>query len=404
MEILWPSESNCCGCESCLNTCSQSAISMYEDAYGFKYPKIDQEKCIDCGACIKKCDFQKTIENGIESNRPIKAYATYHNDNEVLKKSTSGGVFTAFAEYVINQGGCVYGCIMDDNHNAKIVRGDTMGDIEPMRGSKYCQSEIGNVYKDVKSQLQNNRMVLFTGTPCQVAGLKSYLGNSHKEKLITIDLICHGVPSVKSFKMYIAFLEGLKSYKGTKIKEYKFRSKHYGWGLNTSAIEIVSGKRGRYIKKVSLSKNDFYKSNYLSWNSIRISCATCKYANNNRVGDFTMGDYWGWEKLGVNIATKQGLSVLFVNTDKWLHILNALNMKFIDSPVDIALEGNGALNKPTVRGRFWNTFMECVAANDYTSFYMGFVKFRKDRERKERVAKIKRIIKAPIKEIINIFS
>ena len=136
------------------------------------------------------------------------------------------------------QGGCLYGCIMDEGFNVKIVRGDTMGDIEPMRGSKYLQAEIGCVYQDVKSQLLSDRFVLFTGTPCQVAGLKSYLGNSKSDKLITIDLICHGVPSVKSFKMYVSFLEKNKK---VKLKRYIFRSNKFEWG-HKGGVEIVAEK------------------------------------------------------------------------------------------------------------------------------------------------------------------
>lgn len=402
MDKLYNNDSSCCGCQACLNVCLQSAISMREDAYGFKYPSINQEKCINCGACLKKCDFQKTGNQGVFLNYPIKAYAAYHRENATLKNSTSGGVFTAFAEYVLAKGGSVFGCVIDEEFNVKLVRSDTLEGIEPMRGSKYLQSEIGFIYREVKTILKEGKMVLFTGTPCQVAALKSYLGNSDTKNLITIDLICHGVPSIKSFKLYISLLDGLN--KKTKIKEYKFRSKEYGWGLKTSAIEIISEKKGKRHRQIVLSKNDFYKSNYLSWNSIRISCASCKYANNNRVGDFTMGDYWGWEKLGVDIPTIQGLSVLFVNTPKWTHLLNSINMNLIDTPIDVALKGNGALNQPTIRGRFWDAFMECVANNDYYPFYQGFIQFKKTRNRKERLGKVNHYLIQPLKVIWKLFN
>lgn len=403
MLTLYYNDYDCCGCETCASVCSQSAISMNEDAFGFRYPKINTDKCIQCGICLKKCDFQKHKNDGVGLSYPIESYAVYHTELNTLKNSTSGGVFTAFAEYVINHGGCVYGCTMDENFNVKIVRGDTLGDIEPMRGSKYLQSEIGDVYKDVKIQLQSGRLVLFTGTPCQVAALKSYLGNVPTDKLITIDLICHGVPSQKSFKMYIKLLESL-IYKNEKILSYRFRSKEFGWGIKSAAIELFSKKNGKIKKRVVPNKNDFYKSNYVSWNSIRICCASCKYANNNRVGDFTMGDFWGWEKLGVEIPTSNGLSVLFVNTNKWAHLLKDLNLKMISSPVEVALQGNGALNKPTVRGRYWNDFMQCVANNDYLPFYQGFEKYRKTRNRKENVNKIKNVIKTPYRLIKKLFN
>lgn len=399
MKTLFESELDCCGCEACVNVCSQSAISMVEDEYGFRYPQIDSVKCIDCGACLRKCDFKKTTENGIESNNPIKVYAAYHNDDNVLMESASGGVFTAFAEYVIKQGGCVYGCIMDDDFNVKIVRGDAMGDIEPMRGSKYLQSEIDDVYKDVKIQLQNSRLVLFTGTPCQVAALKSYLGNAPTDKLMTIDLICHGVPSVKSFKLYVSFLE---KHKNIKIKQYYFRSKKYGWG--SGAIERVTEKNGKLSKDVVFSKDDFFKSNFSSWNSIRPSCSACKYATFSRVGDFTMGDFWGWKRLGMNIPTKKGLSVFLVNTSKWSDIIHSLNLNLISAPIDVARQGNETFNHPAIRGRYWNDYMQCVANNDYLPFYQGFEKYRKTRNRKENVNKIKNVIKTPYRLIKKLFN
>ena len=210
MEVLFDEDINCCGCGLCANVCKQSAITMCEDVYGFRYPSIDKDKCIDCGACLKKCDFQKvktgTSTHEPSTHEPIEAYAAYYTDDAILMKSASGGVFTAFAEYVIARGGCVYGCIMDEKFNVRIVRGDAIEDIEPMRGSKYLQADIGNTYQDVKSQLAKGRLVLFTGTPCHVAALKTYLGCGRTDNLITIDLICHGVPSVKSFKLYVSFL------------------------------------------------------------------------------------------------------------------------------------------------------------------------------------------------------
>lgn len=400
MDTLCSYDKDCCGCEACVSVCKSNAITMREDTYGFMYPYISQEKCIDCGACLKKCDFKKLVSDGISMHYPIKAYAAFHNDEQTLKSSTSGGVFSAFAEYVLNNGGCVYGCVMDDDFNVSIVKGETTEDIIPMRGSKYLQGAVNSIYKDIKQQLCNKRLVLFTGTPCQVAGLKSYLGKTDYASLITIDIICHGVSSVKSFQLYVSFL---KEYKDIKIKKYHFRSKWKGWGLKTSAIEQFVEKNGKVEKRTILSRDDFFKSNYLSWNTIRPSCSSCKYATNLRAGDFTMGDFWGWEKLGLKIPTQNGLSALLCNFDKWEFLLKTINMTLVEVPVETVLEGNGALNSPTKKGRFWNAFMQCVANNNYTEFYKGFEKFKKERKRKEIIKRLKMIIPLPIKKLIHFF-
>lgn len=393
MERVYSTYLKCCGCETCANVCPKSAITMSKDAYGFRYPLIDKDKCVDCGICLKKCDFQKENGKGVGTHEPIEAYAAYYKDETILMKSVSGGVFTAFAEYVIAKGGCVYGCIMDDEFNVRIVRGDAIEDIEPMRGSKYIQADMGDIYYDVKAQLANGRLVLFTGTPCQVAALSSYLGNGLADNLITIDLICHGVPSVKSLKLYVSFLE---QYKDIKVKQYKFRSKEVGWGLK-GAVEITSEKKGKLIKKIIYSKNDFWKSNFSSWNSIRPSCTSCKYANFSRTGDFTMGDYWGWKKLGMDLPTSKGLSVLLVNTFKWAHMIPHLNMVLVKTPIEIARQGNETFNHSAKKGRYWNEFMNCVADNNFLPFYLGFEKFKKDRQRKEKKEWIKSKIRIPFK-------
>ena len=389
---------NCCGCEVCTNVCTQSAIAMVEDAYGFRYPQIDTKKCIDCGACIKKCDFQKLGRNGVETNAPIEAYAAYHQDEQVLMASASGGVFFAFAQYVLSRGGCVYGCIIDDDFNVRIVRGDTVEDVERMRGSKYVQGEMGYIYEDVKTSLRD-RLVLFTGTPCQVAALKSYLGNYRTDNLITIDLVCHGVSSVKSFKLYLSFLEKTKKIK---VKQYRFRSKEIGWGLS-GAVEIVSEKKGKLKKRIVLSKNDFYKSNFLSWNTLRPACTSCKYATFSRTGDFTMGDYWGWEKLGLALPSSKGLSVLLVNSPKWSRIIYDLNLNLVKTPLNIAQQGNETFNHPTQKGHHWEEFMMCVAENDYRPLYIDFEKYKKNRDWKEKKKRIRRIITFPLRKLKKLF-
>ena len=260
----------CCGCAACANACPVMAITMVEDERGFIVPSIDENKCVDCGLCKCVCDFKKEKRN---DNNTLHAYSLIHKDAKIVKNSTSGGAFTALSDIVIREGGMVVGAVMEDDFfvhhvitNDPIVR-------DKMRGSKYVQSAMGDIYLDIKNTLNDGKKVLFSGTPCQCAGVKSFFGNKY-ENLVIVDFLCHGVPNNKMFKEHILILERLY---GKRIDRFTFRDKRYGWNSygnnNTYTIDGSIGTR-----LINQSYYDFFLGNL----SLRDSCFNCKYRSLHR--------------------------------------------------------------------------------------------------------------------------
>ena len=194
-------KSKCCGCSGCMNICPKNAIIMKEDKNGFKYPIVDKEKCINCGLCEKVCPI---LNNKKEQQKEIKAYACYNKNIEERLKSSSGGIFILLAKEILKRNGIVFGAAFDENFNVKHISIDNEKDIEKLMGSKYVQSNMGKVYKEVKEFLENGKYILFSGTPCQIEGLKKFLKKDY-DKLYTQDIICHGVPSPKIWQMYLEY-------------------------------------------------------------------------------------------------------------------------------------------------------------------------------------------------------
>ncbi len=345
-------KSNCTGCRACSNICPRNAISFSNDEYGFAYPIVDKKICVQCGLCTTAC--KKTNKN--EWKLPLKTFAATHKNKEILKSSSSGGVFSALAEHFLDTDGIVCGCIFDDNLNAVHICTEKKDDLYKIRKSKYLQSNVGFIYRDIKKYLENGRKVLFTGTPCQVAALYAVLGKEYKN-LLTMDLICHGVPSQFLFDKFIEYLE--KQYK-TKIVDLNFRSKKYGWQRFTMEFTTADGK----TKNIGKS-NEFYFPAFSSGFSMRPSCFSCKYACPERIGDFTIGDFWGYEKLDLVCDTTNGTSVFTANTQKALSFLDVLFGKLIYEEIDykIAVNGNTCLRHPTVKGEKYDKYMQALKDN-----------------------------------------
>lgn len=341
--ILFSEKRDCCDCGACKNICSKDAIYMYLDEYGFEYPKIDIEKCISCGLCNKVCAFQN-IE---EINTPIETYVGVAKDESTILNSASGGIFAAIAQMYIQEGGVVFGASFDKEFNPIHIGIDNVKDLHKLQGSKYVQSSVGTTYREVKKILQGGRKVLYSGTPCQIAGLKGYLMKEYDD-LLTIDIICHGVPSAKFFKDYLSITE--EKLKG-KIKEFKFRDKSIGWGLNGSIIYESNGVVKK--KKIYGSESSYYHY-FLNSQCYRENCYYCKYACENRPGDITVGDYWGIESahpelLGKDIINeKKGVSVIVSNSLKGKREIDKCDRfnKFI-SDFSKARIKNQQLNKPS---------------------------------------------------------
>ena len=346
---LYMNKNLCCGCNACVNACPQKAINLIEDNKGFKYPEIDENKCVNCKICEKICAYKKQIKK-----QEIKAvYAGITNDSELLKKSSSGGIFAEIAKEFLNSEGIVYGCAWENENEElvpKHIRIDTVENLYKIQGSKYVNSFIGNCYEQIKNDLITGKKVLFSGTPCQVDALKSFLSTVNISNLYTIDLICHGTPNFRFFKDYIKLLE--KKVKG-KIINISFRDKSEGWNLQGKIWYI--DKNGKTKEKELLTSTSSYYNLFLSAKTYRENCYTCKYASQNRVGDITIGDYWGIEKVHPELLknrlldTSLGISAIIVNSPKGEDMLNAIQEERLflyKSSFDKVSYENEQLKKP----------------------------------------------------------
>lgn len=301
--ILMEDKMNCCGCTACYNGCPKKCIEMKEDNEGFKYPVIDKNKCTNCGICNQMCSINDKKEN---EQKP-EVVAAWSKEEENRKSSSSGGCFSEFAKYILQNNGIVYGAKYDENFNVIHSSADTLEELEKLKRSKYAQSDIGKTYQETKQHLENNKSVLFTGTPCQISGLYKFLGKNY-ENLFTCDFICHGVPSAKLYRKYTDYIN--KKY-NSKIKEINFRNKISGWKEYSVNIELENNKR--YREKAS--KDMYIKAFLIDINS-RPSCYNCKFRGIPRIADITLGDFWGINKICPEIDDDKGISVLLINNTK----------------------------------------------------------------------------------------
>ncbi len=311
---------------------------MVSGEFGFLYPEIDKELCINCGICEDVCQIGKEVSVPTDQV----AYAAVNKDKNVLLNSTSGGAFSSLAMAVLNDGGVVYGACMEDL-KVRHIRVESPNELCKLRGSKYLQSRIENAFVMAEQDLKDGRGVLFSGTPCQIAGLKHFLGKDY-EKLITVDIICHGVGSQGYFDK---FSETLNS-KRSKLKEIKFRSKKFsGWSCASGAF-VVRNEDGSETERPFYCHENYYYHYFLSGDIHRKSCYECKYANLNRPGDITLGDFWGIEALKLSINTYNGCSLLIVNSARGRKLLDKLlDLDMLEVSVDDAKKNNTQLIHPS---------------------------------------------------------
>lgn len=332
----------CCGCTVCAEKCPKKAIVFQVSNEGFLYPTIDESKCTNCGMCLKVCPINSPIVNAREAQV---GYATWVRDEEVLLRSSSGGLFYPLAELIISQNGYVCGCINDERCLPMHIISNKLDDVLKMQGSKYVESFLGNIFSQVKEKLDSGVQVLFTGTPCQIAGLRKYLCVSY-DGLICVDLICHGVPSRLLFQEYLQWQE--KRY-GGKVEAYHFRSKNkHDWSL-TYRMKIVKGKKMKIVEH--MASLDPYYYGFLQGMTYRESCYHCPYSCLERIGDITIGDFWGIEKVDPQLNNSGGVSAVIINTSKgemlFRQIKDLLAYQEI-SVLDIQ-KHNGNLISPTKR-------------------------------------------------------
>lgn len=334
-------DKECCGCGACFNICPKQAITMANDEYGFYKPVIEKTKCIECHLCEKTCP----IDNYKAENITIpKAYAIVNNCLEDRMKSSSGGIFPILAKYCINNGGCVYGVIYNEDFKVMHAKCEIIKDIEKMQNSKYVQSDTQKTYSEAKNDLMNGKLVFYTGTPCQISGLKSYLKQDY-ENLITVELICHGVPSPMVFEQYKK--EILDQFKDNdeKLLNINFRSKVNGW----SPCYFTTTTTTTTTVWHTSAREDTYISLFLDNLSINEACFNCHFNKIPRVADLTIGDFWGVDKFDKTINDEKGTSLILINSQKgneiFEQIKNECNIKEV--PLDIAIKGNPNLVRST---------------------------------------------------------
>lgn len=339
--MLKVDEAHCTGCGACIQKCPKKCISFVQADLGAIMPKVDPARCVQCGLCNEVCPIEKQEASAVQP----KVYAAVNRDKEILMNSTSGGFFTAIAQHVLKENGVVYGCAFVEDFQAKHIRVTNEKDLAKLRGSKYVQSNTGNTFQEAKKDLEAGRWVLYTGTPCQIAGLKSFLGTPY-EKLVTVDIVCHGVGSQAYFDKYMQFMRD----KCGPIRELHFRHKQFaGWSCGGGVVVVDNRRCSDVVRKPYYDYNNYYYYYFLHGDIYRESCYTCKYANTNRPGDFTMGDFWGVESYQLGIDTMQGCSLVIASTDKAKSLWNKLEKQFETAAVTMeqAVKANAQLSYPS---------------------------------------------------------
>lgn len=329
-------EKDCCGCWACYNVCPKHCISMVEDKEGFRYPKVNIDKCIDCGLCEKVCPLLKPKMN---DEVPINNYVVQQKDKDVLRTSTSGGFFTAIAKYAIEKGGVVFGAAFDNDMELRHSYSETFEECKRFRGSKYVQSLIGDTYKQAKSFLDAGRIVVFSGTPCQIAGLYGFLRGREYDDLVTVDLVCHGVPSPLLFRKYISFHEKKNN---SKVINYLSRDKYYGYDYSTATIFFGNDKK-QYHKGMEA---DIMLRLYFKNICSRPSCYSCHFKTLNRVSDFTIFDCWNAQSVSKNFS-RNGATNVFIHTKKGQFVFDKIKEDFLFASFEInsIIERDGLMIK-----------------------------------------------------------
>ena len=379
----YTNKSQCCGCGACSAICPQIAITMKPDKLGFCFPVVNNEVCIHCGLCEKVCHF--STHNS--TSKPISSYVAISRDYDILMASSSGGVFTEIARKIIDDGGSVFGAALKRSDGVLSLEHESISSMDALcriTGSKYFQSSVSRAYVLIKKKLLSGEKVLFCGTPCQVDGLYGFLQKEYPN-LYTLDLVCHGVPSPKLFNEYIQWLE--KSYGASRVDLVFRDKKKNGWGHG--AVANITKTSGKVVQKKIPYKLSAFYATFMGSQLIRESCYTCKYSNEHRLGDITLGDYWGIHREhpdllkshGGIIDVEKGVSCILINSDKGQLLFDLCKESLItySSTFEKISRNNPALltppNMPSDRDNYLNAYTE--------SGYSGIEKVYKNQHGRE---------------------
>lgn len=307
----------CSGCEACAQKCPQKCIELKMDCEGFRYPVIDESRCIHCKLCVEICPISNARLKDREFER--KVYAAYDVDVDGRKKASSGGVFGLLANQILEQGGVVFGAAFSEDYKkVQHVVVTSKNELSRLFGAKYVQSEIGDAYIQAQNYLEQGRVVLFSGTPCQIGGLQAFLGKQY-EHLLCVDIICHGVPSHKVWELWLSHYEVEQK---AKIVKVDFRDKTAGWQKNVCHLIFDNANEIR-----ANNKQELYVLNFIKNNTLRPSCYACSFKGMERDSDITLGDFWGIEKVVPEMDADYGVSALVIHSAKGEDYLHQTEQK-----------------------------------------------------------------------------
>ncbi len=359
MHIQITNKETCTGCSACAERCPQNCIQMIRDNEGFLYPEVDEDACINCGLCLKTCPITNPVS--LSEKKPV-AYAGWIGDDQLRKESSSGGVFTALAEKVITEKrGVVFGAVFDKEHRVMHACAESIEELGLLRGSKYTQSVIGETYREAKSFLDEGRTVLFSGTPCQIGGLYSYLGRNY-ENLYTTDIVCHGVPSPLVWEKYLEY----RTNPDRVVKQVCFRNKQSGWKKFSMYVEYEEGKN--YC--VSFSQDPYMDVFLKNW-CLRPSCYHCNYKSTHRQADITLADFWGIERILPEIDDDGGTSLIIVHTRKGRRLLSEINnrVQLRKTMLEAAVKYNSAMIQSPEMPLLRSVFMDRIQSQGFGEAY-----------------------------------
>jgi len=379
-------KADCCGCTACASVCTHHAINMEPDAMGFLYPKIDTDKCTECGLCEKVCAFNPNYDKSLNLSEP-QIYAARHKNMHEIETSRSGAAFIAISDYVLEQGGVVYGAGYAEHFRVVHKRATNKEERNEFKGSKYVQSDLRDIFPQIKEDLKQGLTVLFSGTPCQTAGLASFIGKRLREKLILVDIVCHGVPAPYIWRDYLAYLE--KKYKQP-IVEVNFRDKsRIGWSGHIESFVFQDGTK-RELKT--------YSHLFGKCIMVRPSCSKCHYTNFKRPSDLTIADYWGWENLSPDFnRDNKGCSLLLVNTAKGVEIFEKRKetLNYLATTQALCMQPN--LKSPSFFSPQWKNFEKLYEKKGFIAITKRYGNLGWRYKLEQKIQNIKKIIKKIVK-------
>lgn len=342
----------CTGCSACASVCPKNCIRMEADDEGFLRPVIDEKLCVSCDKCRRTCPVNKPLmDDGAEPQ----SFAARCRDEQIVAKSSSGGLFSTFSMTILKRGGAVIGASFDENFQVVHKVCTNVDSLDELRRSKYVQSQIGTVYQEAQGMLDSGREVLFCGTACQVAGIKAYLGKEY-DNLFTVDFICHGTPSPLAYNRYLDYLREI--YKSD-ICEVNFRSKERGWHTHSLSVKFADGQT--YSESVA---EDYFMRSFIMDMNLRPSCYHCQFKQKHRITDITLADFWGAERCNAAWNDDTGISLVMIHSDRGQRLFDDCSnmIEATEVPFVEAIQSNPSMTrsvrKPPLRDSFMKDLKE----------------------------------------------